>query len=271
MSKRVFALGLCLLLAVLNGTPTSSLQSARQLFVVEQEWINPALTEQYEEGVRFALAGMRKARLGPEMNWDAAQHHSSYFYIFQVQSLDELDLLSPRMKQRTQQLGKAMDEAAARRFAGLTTPAIRGNHLSVLEPVAEFSYQPASSVVKAPRYNYVDIVRVQAGKVEQFKAVTGRIIEALRKADYPIGFTAFRTVIGDGKVFFDEGRTYYFVAPYDNRSQFYEQHPFSGALEKGLGKQDAERLLAEYLKCLNGHESYDYQRRPDLSYQAGKN
>ncbi len=272
MSRRMW-IGFNVLLLALCGFACQGgqgLQAAGTLYVVEQEDIDPALTGQYEKGVQLAIASMQKAKLGPELNWSASQYQSSYFYIFQVGSLAEIDLDSPQMRARNAQLATAMDEATYGKFASLTTPAIRGNHLSVLEPLPEFSYQPANSVVKDPKYNYVEILRVQAGHVERFQEVTAEIIGAVKQSDYPMGFTAYRTVIGDGKVFFDHGRTYYFIAPYDSRSQFYEEHPFSAALEKAVGKARGNQLYADQLKCLVTMESYDYRLRPDMGYQAAK-
>lgn len=269
MFKRIGmgALGGLVLLAA-TGSVACGQQTSRSLFVMEEEWIDPSLTAEYEEGVRLATTSMREANLGPEVNWEARQHGSSYFYIFQVGSLNEIDLSSREAKARNAQLARAMDEETYGRFHELTTPAIRGNHLSVLEPVDQFSYQAADSAVEAPEFSHVNILRVQSAKLEQFQTVITGIIGALEKAEHQIGFHVYRPVIGDGKVFFDNARTYYFVSPYDSRSQFYEEYPIGASLVKALGEDGAKEILSDLMKCLIEMESFDYVIRPDLGYRA---
>ena len=245
-------------------------EAARTLYVVEREDIDPALTAQYEEGVQLAVAAMQEANLGSDMSWVATQYQSSYFYVFQVGSLAEIDLDSPQARARSAQLATAMDEATFAQFASLTTPAIRGNHLSVMEPVPEFSYEPADSVVENPQFNHVVTLRVQAARAEQFEQATAEILAAIRESDYPIRFNAYRTVIGDGRVFFDRGRTYYFIAPFDSRSQFYEEHPFNTALAEVVGAERAAQLLGDQLSTLLTIETHDYRLRPDMGYQAAR-
>ena len=197
-TRRNIRILLLLPLGLLAWQGCEAQQAARTLYVVEQEDIDPALTAQYEEGVQLAVAAMQEANLGSDMSWVATQFQSSYFYVFQVGSLGEIDLDSPQARARGEQLATAMDEATFARFASLTTPAIRGNHLSVMEPVPEFSYEPPNSVVENPQYNHVVTLRVQAARVAQFEQATAEIVAAARESGYPIGFNTYRTVIGDG-------------------------------------------------------------------------
>ena len=272
MSKTIRSIrGLSLLpLGLLAWQGCAAQDTARTLYVVEQEDIDPALTAEYEEGVRLAVAAMQEADLGSDMSWVATQFQSSYFYVFQVESLAELDLDSPRAQARSAQLATAMDEATFAEFASLTTPAIRGNHLSVMEPVPEFSYQPSESVVENPQFNHVVTARVQAARVEQFEQATAEIVAAAGESGYPLAFNTYRTVIGDGRVFFDRGRTYYFIVPFDSRSQFYEEHPFGAALAEAVGEERANQLLADQLGSVLSMETHDYRLRPDMGYQAAR-
>ncbi len=269
-TTRIIRRLLLLPLGLLAWQGCEARQAARTLYVVEQEDIDPALAPQYEEGVQLAVAAMQEANLGSDMSWVATQYQSSYFYVFQVGSLGEIDLDSPQAQARNAQLATAMDEATFAQFATLTTPAIRGNHLSVMEPVPEYSYEPADSVVENPQFNHVVTLRVQAARVEQFEQATAEIIAAIRESAYPIGFNTYRTVIGDGRVFFDRGRTYYFIVPFDSRSQFYEEHPFGAALEEAVGAERAAQLLGGQLSSVVTMETHDYRLRPDMSYQAAR-
>ncbi|MFP6837560.1 MAG: hypothetical protein VB948_15805 [Pseudomonadales bacterium] len=251
MSRRILLASLLLL------TSAHAQQAPRQLYVLEQENIDMALTAQYAEGVHLAIAAMRTARLGPDFNWRGSQHGNTYFYISQVQS--------PSDQARSARLATAIDKATYDRFASLTDGAIRSRQLSVLEPVPEFSYVPADPIVQ-PRLNYVDIVQVHAARVDQFTEATTRTIAALKAAGYPIGFTTYRVVAGSPNP--NDGPSYYLISPYNTRSQFYEEHPLVAAIEEALGKAEAMQLLAGQQKNLLSGQSFDHIRRSDLSYRS---
>ena len=106
---------------------------------------------------------------------------------------------------------------------------------------------------------------------DQYDALIGRLIEAMRKAEYPFGWSAFRTVIGEGRTFYGRPRTYYYVAPFYSMSQFFEQYWFGTALEKALGKEGAQQYSAGQMNCLQGFEDFACTLRSDLSYQARQN
>lgn len=254
-----------------SGSGTLAQQPAPRFFVVEEEVVDPARTEQYEQAMKTIVEAMKKARIGTEASWNASQHGQSHFYIFTAQSLDELDLQSTRLQRVQKQMKEGIDADTYRRFVATIVPAVQSTRLFALERAEDFGYQPANSVVKDPKYSFVQVHRVRADMRDQYRTLISRTIEALRKVGYPIGWRAFRVVIGEGRAFFDEGRTYYYVARYDSQSQFYEQHPLSAALENALGKEGAKQLTSELMKCLEGIEAYDSKHRPDLAYQGVSN
>ena len=147
----------------------------------------------------------------------------------------------------------------------MTNAVILTRHWSVLEPAPRLSYQPMKPIVQ-PQLNYVDIVQVHAARVEQFFEATKQTIAALKDAGYPIGFKTYRVVEGNPNP--DAGPSYYLVSPYNTRSQFYQEHPLVGALQKALGEEEATRLLLGQRQNLISGQSFDHGRRPDLSYQA---
>lgn len=264
LARRMFRLLIVLLLGI-SSTGWSQ-KPAPVFYVIEEEVVDPTLMARYETGVKTLVEGLRRAGLDPELGFATSQRGQSFFYLFTIRSLDELNPRSPVTQLRFQKMIQAAGEETAQKFVAMTVPSpVRSVRLSVLESVSEFSYQPAVSAVKEPKFMLQEEHRVRHDMIEPYKAVMKRLIEAMHKAGYPIGWTAYRSVIGEGRGFFGEGRYYYYVAPFDHPSQIHEQHQFGAALEKALGKEGAQQLLAEEMKCLEGFEQREFRRRPDLS------
>lgn len=239
-----------------------------RFLAVEEEVVSTALAAQYEQGIKALLAAMRNAGFGAEYNWNTSQHNQSYFYTFPAESLNDLDPATGAAQQRFQRLLSAIGLDAAKEFAALSVPPVQLSRLSVLERVDEFTYQPANSVVSAPKLAILDVHRVRADKIEPYLDSIHRLLAAVRKVEYPIGWTAWRTVIGEGKTFYGAGRDYTYFVPFDSHTQFYEQHSFAAALEKALGADGAWQLLLAERQCLLGLEAFEHRLRPDLGYAA---
>jgi hypothetical protein len=269
MLARAFLLGVILLMSGLLAW--SQQPPTPKFYAVEEEVIDPALTEPYEQGIKLMVEAMRKAKLGPEWNWGASHYGQSYFYVFTVSSLGDVDPQSSLMRQRGEQLLQAVGKETFDQFERLTSPAIQSDRLSVMEPMEAHSYRPAKSVVKESTYRFVEVHRVRADMLEQYKAVLSRYVAAMRAADYPLGWSAYRIIVGEGRSFYGQGRTFYYVLPFDSMSQFYEQYSFGAALEKALGKEGAKQLVADQMKCLAGLAYFDTRRRADLSYVSLQN
>ena len=260
------AIWLTVILLLVMGPAVSSEQSERLFYVIEEEVVEPALAERYETGVRILVEGMRRAKLGRELGWTTAQRGQSYFYIFTVRSLDELDPRSPVTEGRFRKIMQGVGDETAKKFGEMTIPSpVRSVSMFVLEAVDEFSYRPARSVVEEPKFVFQELHRVRHDRIELYKAVIRRMLKALHKADYPIAWTAYRSVLGEGRGFFGEGRYYYYIAPFDRPSRIYQEHAFGAALEKALGKEGAQKLLADEMKCLEGFEQTEFRLRPDMS------
>lgn len=239
-----------------------------KFLAIEEEVVSTALAAQYEQGIKSLLAAMRDAGLGAEYNWNARQHNQSYYYSFAVESLNDLDPVTGLVQQRFQQLLGAIGAEAAREFAALSVPPVQLSRLSVLERVEELTYQPANSVVSAPKLAVLDVHRVRADKIEPYKDSIHRLLAAVRKVEYPIGWTVWRTVIGEGKAFYGAGHDYTYFVPFDSHSQFYEQYSFASTLEKALGADGVCQLLLDERQCLLGIEAVEHRLRPDLGYAA---
>lgn len=233
---------------------------------VEVEDVDVAQADRYERGIETLVRSMREANLGSEFEWSASQHDFSYFYSFPLTSLQDLDPDTGVIQQRFQRLSASVDPDAADAFSIATARAVQATRLFILERVAEFTYEAPNSVVEAARHAFLDIHYVRTGQAEPYKAATRRLMEAVRKADYPLGWSAYRMVIGEGTTFYGEGKVYCYVVPFDSPSQFYEQHSFQGAMVQALGEESARELLMDERRCLVKLEGSEHRLRPDLSY-----
>ena len=256
MVRLITQLSLLILISFLS---VSRSLRAQPLFILEQENIDMALTRQYEKALQSTIVAMHAAGLGPEHNWQASQHGSTYYFI------SELPSTSQQTQTRTARLSVALDKTNYDLFRSLTEAAIRTRYDSVLEHASEYSYTPAKPIDKA-HLNYVDIVQVHAEQVMQFRNATTQTIKALKVAGYPIGFTVYQIIVGNPNP--QAGPSYYLVSPYHTRSEFYEEHPLVVALQRALGNEEATRLLLGQQKNLITGQSFDHSRRADLSYQA---
>ena len=240
---------------------------AKSRFVaVEVEDVDVAQADRYEQGIGTLIRSMREAKLGSEFQWHASQHNSSYFYSFPLTSLQDLDPDTGVTRQRYQHLLASVNPDAAKEFSMATVQSVQATRLLILERVAEFTYEALSSVVEAPKHAILNIHYLGTGQAEPYKAAIRRLMAAVRKADYPIGWSAYRMVIGEGTTFYGEGKVYCYVVPFDNPSQFYEQHSFQGALVKALGEDGARELRWDERRCLVKLEAFEHRRRPDLGY-----
>ena len=243
-------------------------ENKTRFVALEVEDVDVARADQYEQGVRGLIQAMRQAKLGREFEWHASQYNLSYFYSFPLSSLADLDPETGVTQQRFKQLLAAVDPDVAKEFSQATVQSVQATRLFVLERVAEFTYEASNSVVKSPKHAILDIHHVRTGQLEPYKAAIHRLMAAVRRANYPIGWAAYRVLIGEGKTFYGEGKVYYYVVAFDSPTQFYEQHSFAGALAKALGEDGARQLLLDERRCLVSLEASEHRLRPDLGYTS---
>src|SRR5918996_4772161 len=153
--------------------------SSQRLIAVQEDVVVPSLSVEYEDAIKLLIRSVDKT----QVRWSAAKHNQSYFYAFPIKSLNALDS-EPGQPQRS--------------FHGIMKgQAISSTRLSVFERFAAHSYMPASSRVAQPRFAFVDVHRVRVDQHDVYHSLVPRLVEAIGKTEYPFGWTAFRTVIGE--------------------------------------------------------------------------
>ena len=238
-----------------------------KFYVVFIETVDPKLIQEYDEGIAFLVEKMYAANIDFE-SWAASQHNESYYWILGINSLDELQTVNNR--RRVKRLMEAVGADNRDRWAATTGPAVTSTATFVVERVEELSYQPKKSIVENPKYANVDIQEILGTQnTGEYKALIMRALDAARKAEYPLPWSAYQVVIGDGGTCYGDPNAFYYVTPFETMSQYYEEHPFLSALEKTLGKKEARKLLNDVMKCQEKVEKFDFKLRPELSYRPG--
>jgi len=245
-------------------------KSSPRFFAVEEEVVDPAFSARYEEGIKLLIKAMRETEFDSAGNWNAGKHNQSYFYVFPVESLNDLDpesgLIQRRFRNLMQTAGSKLQQ-----FAPLVEPAVSSARLFLLERLERLSYAPASPLVREPAYAFVDVHRVRADMHDQYEILVDGLIGAMRRVEYPFAWTAFRAIIGDGRTFYGPPRTYHYVVLFDDMWQFFKQHWFGAALKKALGADGAQQYSATEKKCLQGFENFTCTIRSDLSHRVPQN
>jgi hypothetical protein len=237
----------------------------RRYVAVQEDVVDPASSTDYEYWIKHLIKTMHDSPSGPGNSY-AGKHNQSYYYAFPIDSLDDVGPES-RFQLRLQGM-KEISGQQARQFVPLPISGVNSTRLSVLERLESYSYSPSTSVVQEPKFAFVDVHQVRDDMQDQYDALVRSLVAAMRKAEYPFGWSAFRTIIGEGGTFYGPPRTYHYVVLFDNMYQFFEQHWFGAALEKALGTEGARQYSVTEKKCLQGFENFTCTLRPDLSYRS---
>lgn len=230
---------------------------------VQEEVVDPACSADYERWIKHLVKTMYEGQ-SRSGNWQAGKHNQSYYYVFPIESLNEVGPESG-----SQLWFQGVTESPVRKasqVAPLSISGVRSTRLSVLEWVEKYNYSPSASVVRAPMFAFIDVHQVRADMQDQYDALVTSMVEAMRKVEYPFAWSAFRTIIGEGRTFYGPRRTYHYVLLFDNMYQFFEQHWFGAALGKALGTEGARQYSETEKKCLQRFENFTCTLRSDLSY-----
>jgi hypothetical protein len=228
---------------------------------VQEEIVDPAKSTDYEDWIKHLIKTMQESK-SAALSWYTGKHNQTYYYAFPIDSVDEVGVEGVFQLPFT----KVTD-----RELSLPVTGVSSSRLSVLERLENYSYRPSNSPVRQPKLAFVDIHQVRDEMQEQYDALVRSLVEAMRKAEYLFAWSAFRTVIGEGRTFYGLPRTYYYTVLFDSMYQFFEQHWFGTALEKALGTAGARQYSATEKKCLQRFENFICTLRSDLSYQAHDN
>ncbi|CAN5772178.1 hypothetical protein BH20ACI3_BH20ACI3_32670 [soil metagenome] len=230
---------------------------------VQEEVVDAASSADYERWIKH-LVRTRYENPSGRGTWQAGKHNQSYYYVFPIDSLNDVGLES-RFQLWFQGVSETHSQEAAQ-VAALPISGVRSTRLSVLERMEKYSYSPSTSVVRAPMFAFVDVHQVRADMQDQYDALVTSLVEAMRKVEYPFAWSAFRTIIGEGRTFYGPPRTYHYVVFFESMYQFFEEHWFGAAMGKALGTEGARQYSDTEKKCLQGFENFTCKLRSDLSY-----
>lgn len=143
--------------------------------------------------------------------------------------------------------------------------ALKYHHNEIWRYHAADSYIPASasrppaSESRQATPGYVQIVseRVIPGMEEKYGALHDELIAALRKSGYPWSVLTFSSSYGDG--------AYKSLWQAESKAAFLKAGDRAAVLTAGLGREAADKMLADWKSCLAGSESVDATPRRDYT------
>lgn len=124
--------------------------------------------------------------------------------------------------------------------------------------LVDLSHWPADL---SPSLVFVIMHRVKPGKVAQLNHAIERIHKALQEANWPHHYLWERVIVGG------EGPIFNVVLPMNQWADMNPpETPFEAAIEKAVGRREAESLLRSFLESIEGQRTEILRYRPDLSY-----
>jgi hypothetical protein len=144
--------------------------------------------------------------------------------------------------------------------------ALKYHHNEVWRYHAADSYVPAAPGSSLPATGsrqatpgYIQIVseRVIPGMEEKYGALHDALVAALRKSGYPWSVLTFTSSYGDG--------AYKSLWQADSKAAFLKTGNRAAVLTAGLGREAADKMLADWKSCLAGSETVDATARRDYT------
>src|SRR5688572_329425 len=126
----------------------------RRYLAVQEEVVDPASSADYECWIKHLVKTMYEGQ-SRSGNWQAGKHNQSYYYVFPIDSLNDVGPES-RLYLWCQGLTGSVVRKAAQE-APLAISGVRSTRLSVLERLERYSYSPSTSVVRAPKFAFIDV------------------------------------------------------------------------------------------------------------------
>ncbi|RMG47951.1 MAG: hypothetical protein D6723_15680, partial [Acidobacteria bacterium] len=251
MSFRKSATFIVLLMTLIYAVPPGSKGASSIAEQLPQFWlvrfveIEPHKVDQFERALRDRVQAMRRLELGSEWTWYATRRPDfTYTFAHPLASLSELDALWKRIYQPED----ILRESTIRRLLNRERAAIRSYQSELIQHLESWSYHPKAPTAKTPpRFQRVVLEWVRPDRRPQYEEVIHRFREALAKIAHPLGYDAYRIIIGSGSF------AYVWMAP--SAEYYYRTNNLSELLTRALGREEANRLVQRWHWCLRKRES----------------
>jgi hypothetical protein len=157
-------------------------------------------------------------------------------------------------------------DSVSKLFATVTDPldapihaALTFHHNEIWRYHRTDSYVPMVPGYMLPTPGYIRLIseRVIPGMEDRYGVLVDSLNAALKKISYPWGVLMFTSSYGDG--------AYKYLWQADSKASFLKAGDRASVLAAVYGKQVADRMLADWQRCLAGSETMDATARRDLT------
>lgn len=225
--------------------------------IVHYDQVKPASVIEFESYGQKWVSAFTEKKMDASWAWLAYSNPSfGYAWVSPVPDYAFLDT-GP---EREMKMAEAMGEETMKELMGFMEH-VDSHHTEILKIMPEFTYQPEKVIADNPTFAMVGTHTVKAGMEGKYEALVKKIIEAMKKAEAPLGFNGYKVEFGQG--------TYIFVTAANDAPQFFSQPQGMELLTKALGAEGAQAILTEWLGMLSAYDMKMWTFRPDMSYQPG--
>jgi hypothetical protein len=133
------------------------------------------------------------------------------------------------------------------------------HHNEVWRLLRSDSYFPSRPGYRSSTPGYIQLVseRVVPRLMSRYGALVDSLNIALATTDYPWGVMMFSSSYGDG--------SYHYFWQADSQEEFLAAGDRATVLARAFGQPAADRMLADWQRCLAGSETVDAAPRPDFT------
>jgi hypothetical protein len=222
--------------------------------IVHYDQIEPSMSGEFETNAKEWVEACTGAKLGEEWTWwGYSNAEFGYAWVYEMPDFAYLDGQDAREKAFAEAIGEGkMKELMA------GSKAIQTHHTEVLKSMPELSYHPEGFDPAKAGFVRMGIHHVKPAMDEAFQELVKRVVTAFQKAEAPMGFTGYQVAFGNG--------SYAFATFAESAAQFYSAPKTSELLAKAEGEEASQQMFEDWGNCISGHETLDWQFRPELSY-----
>lgn len=209
----------------------------------------------FESAVTGFVEAAKNADMGPDFTWWTSEGDGgTYTVVSPVKTMARFDDPEAFMKKIVGTRG----ESAFRRAVTQVEKLHYRVNTFVAMSVPEWGYQPAKALASAPMTRVLT-VKLRPGMDEALGENVAAWKRAWKEVGAPYPMTAYRNLIG-------EGGKVHFVFSVDNLENAFGKNSTARLFGAAGMQEDYERLLSDFMECVEEYEWSTDTYRGDLSY-----
>lgn len=186
---RRLLLSLCAVSCLLFWSAGAAAQEHSMWYVLQEEHVNPGMTEEYESATKAWIAAMDAAQ-SPLYFFAMKDQNGTYTYVVMINNFAEIDTLMGHWGQATRLMEPT---AAANR-----RKAVQWSRYTIWLGMPQLSYNPATPALSMDDAKYFESadIKVRPDKEGEFLAAVGKLKGIYAKHGIDRGWEIYRGIVG---------------------------------------------------------------------------